>query len=93
MVTLLPASYMASSFEGCRTSQVAKLSWQKYWHGMPADFNSSSLTAPFEQRILTAPFLIPANLLVLKSIMIYDRVFGSTSVTSSGRESISVPLK
>ena len=67
MEMLLPAS----SSEGSRISQVVKLCWQKYQHGMPSDFKSSSKVSR----------LILASLLVLKSVMMLDRGFGSTSVT------------
>ena len=58
--TLLLASFAASSSEGSRTSQVAKFRQQKYWHGMAADFKSS----------LKVSYLIPTNLLILKSVII-----------------------
>ena len=83
VVTLLPTSFLASSSEGSMTSQVAKIRRQKYWHGIPADSKSSSKVS----------FLIPDSLLFLKSVIMLDRVFGSVSVTNSGMESISVPLK
>ena len=81
--TLLLASFTVSSSEGNRSSKVAKLRRQKYRHGMHADFKSSSNISR----------LIPANLLVIKTVMMLDKVFGSTSATSSGMGSISVPLK
>ena len=80
---LLSANFTASSSEGSRTSQVAKLHWQKYRHGMPADFRSSSKVS----------FLISANLPVLKSVIMSDRVFGSTSVTSSGTYLVSFEVR
>ena len=81
--TLILASLTASSSEGSRTSQVAKLCRQKCRHGIPADFKSSS----------NVSFLTPANLLVLRSMMMNDRVFGSTFATDSGIGSILFPRK
>ena len=42
METLLPANLTATSSEGSRTSEVAKLRRQKCWHGMHADSSNSS---------------------------------------------------
>ena len=47
METLLFASFMANSSESSRTSQVAKLHWQKYRHGMPVNFKSSLKVSHF----------------------------------------------
>ena len=69
---MLPqASFLATSSEGSRTSQVAKLLRQKYLTGMFALFRRSSKVY----------FFNPASLLVLRSVTTKDRVFGSTSFT------------
>ena len=80
---LPPASFLATSSEGSKTSQVAKLLRQKYFPGMFALFSKSSKVS----------FLSPASLLVLRSVTTKDRVFGSTSFTSSGIGRISPSLK
>ena len=80
---LPPARLFATSSEGSRTSQVAKLLRQKYFPGMFAVFKRSS----------NVSFFIPASLLVLMSVTTKDRVFGSTASTNSGIGSISLSLK
>ena len=62
---LLPASLVTSSVEGIKTSQVAKL-LQKYLAGIPATFSNSSKVS----------FLIPASLLVFRSVTKNKIVFG-----------------
>ena len=81
--TLLPASFAASSSEDSKTSQVTKLRWQNDRHGISAVLRSSP----------NVSFLIPASLLVLKSVIMKDRVLGSTSATSSGIGSITLSLR
>ena len=55
-------------------SHVVKLRLQKYRHRIPVVFKNS----------LKVSFFSPVNLLVLKSDMTKDRVFGSTASTRSG---------
>ena len=69
---LLLASLVASSCDGSRISQVAKLRLQKYLAGILAAFKISS----------NLSFFSPASLLVLMSETIKDRVFGWTASTS-----------
>ena len=78
---LLPASLMASSIDGSRTSQVAKLRLQKYLAGIPAAFSNSS----------NVSFLMPASLLVFRSTIMKDRDFVWTASTSSGIGKILLP--
>ena len=59
---------------GSRTSQVAKLFRQKYWHGMPAFFRSSS----------NASFFNPTSRRVLRSETTSERILGFNSWTISG---------
>ena len=80
---LLPASFTANSSDGSRTSQLAKLRPQKYLAGIPVAFSSSS----------NVSFLIPANLLVLKSVTIKDKVLGWTASTFSDMSKILSILK
>ena len=75
MVILPPASFVfATSSEGSRTSQVAKLLRQKYLTGMFAVFRRSS----------NVSFFNPVSLLVFRSVTTKDRVFDSTVSTNSG---------
>ena len=80
---LLLASLVASSCDGNRIYQVAKLRLQKYLAGIPAAFKISS----------NLSFFSPASLLVFMSETIKDRVFGWTASTSSGIGRILFPLK
>ena len=79
--TLLQASFAASSSEGIRSSQVSMLRRQKDQHGIPAVLRSSPNV------------LIPASLLVLDSVIMKDRVSGSTSLTSSNVLSLTLSLR
>ena len=72
VVILPPASLLAASSEGNRTPQVAKLLRQKYLPGMFAVFRKSSKVFFFNS----------ASLLVLRSVTMKDRVFGSTASTN-----------
>ena len=65
-----PAGLTANSSDGSKTSQVAKLCLQKHLAGIPAAFNNSS----------NVSFFIPANFLVLGSVIIKDRVLGKTAL-------------
>ena len=80
---LLLASLVASSCDGNRISQVAKLRLQKYLAGIPAAFKISS----------NLSFFSLASLLVFMSETIKDRVFGWTASTSSRIGRILFPLK
>ena len=75
--------FFARSSDGSWTSEVAKLLLQKYLAGIPAAFISSSKVS----------FLIPTSLLVFKSVIINDIVFGCTASPSSGIGKILFPLK
>ena len=66
VVMLLASSFAAWSSVGRRTSHVAKLLRQKYWHGMPAFLNNSS----------NVSFFSPTNLLVLRSETTSERILG-----------------
>ena len=68
---------------GSRTSHVAKLFLQKYWHGMPDFLNSSS----------NESLLSPTSLLVLRSETTSERTLGAIFSAISGMGSISLPLK
>ena len=84
LVTISPVAALAAcSSVGSRTSHVAKLLRQKYWHGMPAFLNSSSKVSLFS----------PTSLLVFRSEMTSKRILGVTLSTISGMGSISFPLK
>ena len=83
LIQLLLDNLVASSCEGSRISQVAKLRLQKYIAGIPAAFKISS----------NFSFLSPASLLVFMSETIKDRVFGWTASTSSRICRIRFPLK
>ena len=74
---LPPANLLATSSEGSKISQVAKIFLQKYLLGMFAVFNISS----------------KVSFLVRRSVTTNDRVFGSTDSTSSGIGRISPSLK
>ena len=81
---MLPdASFFARSSEGSRISHVAKLRRQKYRHGIPTDLKTSS----------KASFLMPASLLVFRSVTTKDRIFGSNVSVNSGIGKISLSLK
>ena len=71
---LFPTSFIASSSDGSRTLQAAKLRLQKYLAGIPVAFSNFA----------NVFFLMLANLLVFKSVTTKDRVLGSTSLTSLG---------
>ena len=62
---------------------MGKLRQRKFRYGMPAVLRISS----------KASFLIPASLMVFKSVTTKDRVLGSTASTNSGIGSISFSLK
>ena len=83
VVMLLAASFAAWSSVGRRTSHVAKLLRQKYWHGMPAFLNNSS----------NVSFFSPTNLLVLRSETTSERILGVNLFSNSGMGRISLPLK
>ena len=81
---MLPdASFFARSPEGIRISHVAKLRRQKYRHGMPTDLKTSS----------KASFLMPASLLVFRSVTTKGRIFGSNASVNSGISRISFFLQ
>ena len=77
------AAFAACCSLGSRTSYVAKLFRQKYWHGMPAFLNSSSKFSLFS----------PTSLLVFRSETTSERTLGVIFSTISGMGSISLPLK
>ena len=64
--------FVGTLLPASRTSHVAKLHQQKCRHWIPVNFKSSS----------NVSFFNPANLLVLRFVMIKDRVFGSMATTS-----------
>ena len=68
---------------GRRTSHVAKLLRQKYWHGMPAFLIRSSKTS----------LVSPTSLLVFRSETTRERTLGAILSAISGMGSISFPLK
>ena len=78
---LLPASFVASSSDGSKTPQVAKLLLQKYLTGILAAFRNSSKVS----------FLILVSFLVFRSVTIKESVFGWTASTYSGIGSILFP--
>ena len=79
-VTILFApAFAACSSVGSRTSHVAKILRQKYWHGMPAFLNSSSKVSLFS----------PTSLFVFRSEMTSERILGVNFSTISGMGSIS----
>ena len=67
VVIVSSASFLAKSSESSRGFNVAKFCLQKYRHGTPAVFKSSSKVS----------FFSPANLLVLKSDITKDVVFSA----------------
>ena len=75
--------FFTKSSVGSRTSQVAKLLLQKYLAGIPVAFSNSSKVS----------FFIPANLLVFRSVIINEIVFGWTISTNSGIGKILFPTK
>ena len=82
LVTIsLAAALAACSSVGSRTSNVAKLLRQKYWHGMPAFLNSSTKVSLFS----------PTSLLVFRSETTSERILSVTFSTISGIGSISFP--
>ena len=83
VMILLEATLAAWSLEGSRTSHVAKLLLQKYWHGTPAFRNRSS----------NLSFLSPTSRLVFKSVTTRETILGSSFSRSSGMGKISLPLK
>ena len=84
LVTMLfAAAFAACSSVGNRTSHVAKLLRQKYWHGMPAFLTSSSKMS----------LLSPTSFFVLRSETTSERILGVNFSTNSGMGSISFPLK
>ena len=83
VVILFEATLAAWSLEGSRTSHVAKLLLQKYWHGTPALRNRSS----------NPSFLSPTSRLVFKSVTTRETILGSSFSRSSGMGKISLPLK
>ena len=84
LVMTSDSATLAACFSvGRRTSHVAKLLRQKYWHGMPAFLISSS----------NASFVSPTSLLVLRSETTRERTLGAILSAISGMGSISFPLK
>ena len=70
-VVISDSAVLAACFSvGRRTSHVTKLFRQKYWHGMPAFFISSSNTS----------FGSPTSLLVLRSETTRERTLGGNPV-------------
>ena len=67
LVIISVSAVLAACFSvGSRTSHVAKLLRQKYWHGMPAFLNSSSNTS----------LVSPTSLFVLRSETTSERTLG-----------------
>ena len=84
LVMMSYSAVLAACFSvGRRTSHVAKLLRQKYWHGMPAFLNSSSKTS----------LVSPTSLFVLRSETTSERTLGVILSAISGMGSISLPLK
>ena len=84
LVMMSDSAVLAACFSvGRRTSHVAKLLRQKYWHGMPAFLNSFSKTS----------LVSPTSLFVLRSETTSERTLGVIFSAISGMGSISLPLK
>ena len=84
LVMTSDSATLAACFSvGRRTSHVAKLLRQKYWHGMPAFLIRSSKTS----------LVSPTSLLVFRSETTRERTLGAILSAISGMGSISFPLK
>ena len=79
---LLEATFAAWSLEGSRTSHVAKLFLQKYWHGTPA----------FRSKSSNPSFFSPTSRLDFKSVTTSETILVSIFWRISGMGKISLPL-
>ena len=83
VMVLLDATFSACSAEESKTSYVAKLPLQKYWHG----------TSAFRRRSTKLSFFKPTSRLVFMSDTTKETILGSSLWRISGIGKISFPLK